>query len=137
MKQLAIVLALLSTAAYARDNGQWEGNTPEIRQWFQELKQPDYPTSSCCGVADAYWADSYEVSEHGEYVAIITDERDDAKLTRPHIPVGTKIVVPNAKIKWDKGNPTGHGIIFVANVGDPEGTTDGWMVFCYLPPMGA
>lgn len=36
---------------------------------------------SCCGEADAHWADSFEV-EDGRYVAIITDERSDGPLTR-------------------------------------------------------
>jgi hypothetical protein len=31
------------------------------------------------------------------------------------------------KIKWDRGNPTGHGIIFIGG-GDE--------VYCYLPPGG-
>ena len=26
-------------------------------EWYQSLMQPDVPTSSCCGEADAYWAD--------------------------------------------------------------------------------
>jgi hypothetical protein len=38
--------------------------------------------------------------------------RDDAPLGRPHIPSGTRIPVPNHRIKWDQGNPTGHGWIF-------------------------
>jgi hypothetical protein len=80
---------------------------PAIRKWFQNLVQPDVPTMSCCGEADAYWADSYEV-EGDHYVAIITDERPDGPLARAHIDVGTGIIVPNAKIKWDQGNPTGQ-----------------------------
>ena len=30
---------------------------------------------------------------------------------------GTRIPVPNRKMKWDKGNPTGHGIIFINLLG--------------------
>jgi hypothetical protein len=79
------------------------------------------------GEADAYWADSYEV-EGDHYVAIITDERPDGPLARAHIDVGTRIIVPNAKIKWDQGNPTGHGVIFLRS-------DDKW-VYCYAPPGG-
>ena len=100
---------------------------PAIRKWFQNLVQPDVPTMSCCGEADAYWADSYEV-EGDHYVAIITDERPDGPLARAHIDVGTRIIVPNAKIKWDQGNPTGHGVIFLHS-------DDKW-VYCYAPPGG-
>ena len=94
---------------------------------FNGLKQPDRPNMSCCGEADAYWADSYEVKED-QYVAIITDTRDDKPLGRAqHIEAGTRVAVPNSKVKWGSGNPTGHGIIFIGVGGD---------VFCYLPPGG-
>ena len=33
------------------------------------------------------------------------------------IPNGTRITIPDAKIKWDKGNPTGHGIVFIGSQG--------------------
>ncbi|HEY0328841.1 MAG TPA: hypothetical protein VGC77_07035 [Rhodopseudomonas sp.] len=119
-------LALGLVPAAARDLGQWEGSDPELRAWYRSLMQPDFPTVSCCGEADAYWADSYEIRD-GQYVAIITDPRPDAPLRRPHLEIGTKIVVPNHKLKWDSGNPTGHGIIFLGGPG---------YVFCYLPPGG-
>jgi hypothetical protein len=105
--------------AVARDNGQWEGSPPEVRRWFQGLRQPDNPAASCCGEADAYEADIFEV-ETDHYVAIITDGKGD-------IPNGTKIAVPNNKMKWDEGNPTGHGIIFIGLQGQ---------VFCYVAPGG-
>jgi hypothetical protein len=105
--------------ALARNNGQWESSPPHIRRWFQELKQPDNPRVSCCGEADAYEADLFEVDED-RYVAIITDGKGD-------IPNGTKIPVPNYKLKWDEGNPTGHGIIFIGLQGQ---------VYCYVVPGG-
>jgi hypothetical protein len=40
---------------------------------------------------------------------------------------GTRIPVPNSKMKWDKGNPTGHGIIFIGTKGQ---------VYCYVVPGG-
>jgi hypothetical protein len=120
----AAVVVLSICKAPARDLGQWEGVDPFTRQWFNGLMQPDNPNLSCCGLADAYWADSYEV-KGDQYVAIITDTRDDIKLGRAqHIEAGTRVTVPNHKIKWD---PTGHGIIFIGIGGD---------VFCYLPPGG-
>jgi hypothetical protein len=123
----AAVFVLSICKAPARDLGQWEGLDPLTRQWFNGLMQPDNPNLSCCGLADAYWADSYEV-KGDQYVAIITDTRDDIKLGRAqHIEAGTRVTVPNHKIKWDRSNPTGHGIIFIGIGGD---------VFCYLPPGG-
>ena len=126
MHGIVIALLLLVSPAAARDFGQWEAQPPEVRQWFQKLKRPDIPWLSCCGEADAYWADAFEV-DAGGYVAIITDQRLDGPLGRPHRGVGERIVVPDSKIKWDAGNPTGHGIIFLGT---------GGQVYCYVPPGG-
>jgi hypothetical protein len=105
--------------AHARDNGQWANSPAEIRQWFQGLMQPDNPVMSCCGEADAFEADSFEV-EGDHYVAIITDGHGT-------IANGTRVQVPNQKMKWDKGNPTGHGIIFMGS---------GRQIYCYVTPGG-
>jgi hypothetical protein len=128
MKSLVLGTAFscLVSVANARDFGQWETVNPEIREWYQALMQPDNPSVSCCGEADAYWADSFEV-DGDRYVAIITDSRPDEPLRRKHIDVGTRIVVPNHKLKYDQSNPTGHGIIFL-NRGD--------YVYCYVAPGG-
>jgi hypothetical protein len=126
MLALIITLLALSSPASARDLGQWENQPTYVRQWFQNLMQPDNPVMSCCGESDAYWADSFEV-DHGQYVAIITDDRPDVPLGRPHREIGEKIVVPNHKIKWDDGNPTGHGILFIGG---------GGQVYCYITPGG-
>ena len=96
-----------------------ENSPPHVRRWFQGLRQPDNPRVSCCGEADAYEADIFEV-DGGRYIAIITDGKGD-------IPNGTKIPVPNHKMKWDEGNPTGHGIIFIGIQGQ---------VYCYVAPGG-
>jgi hypothetical protein len=118
--------ALGSVRSHAKDLGQWSNADPEIRKWYEDLRQPDMPAASCCGAADAYWADSFETSPDGEYVAIITDPRDDEPLKRQHIDIGTKIVVPNNKLNKDS-NPTGHGIIFLST---------GRYVYCYIAPGG-
>jgi hypothetical protein len=117
--RLVLGLALCSTCCLARDNGQWEGSDPKVRQWYQQLMQPDNPRVSCCGEADAFEADNYEV-EGDHYVAVITDGKGK-------IPNGTKVPVPNHKMKWDDGNPTGHGVIFIGTHGQ---------IFCYVAPGG-
>lgn len=121
---LATVI-MLTSIALGRDNGQWSKQDAAVRKWFRELMQPDNPRMSCCGESDAYWADSYKVGPNGEYIAIITDER--VIEYRPPLPVGTEIVVPHNKLKWDDGNPTGHGVIFLAGNGQ---------VYCYVAPGG-
>jgi hypothetical protein len=121
MRIALFMLAFYAPApSEARDNGQWVNSPQHIRQWFQSLMQPDNPTMSCCGEADAFEADNFEAAgDH--YVAIVTDGKGV-------IPNGTRIAVPNSKMKWDKGNPTGHGIIFIGSSGQP---------YCYVTPGGA
>jgi hypothetical protein len=128
MKRIVLGLAFgcLIGVVNARDLGQWESTDPTVREWYQALMQPDIPSASCCGEADAYWADSYQV-EGDKYVAIITDTRPDEPLRRKHLEIGTKIVVPNNKLKFDRSNPTGHGIIFLSK---------GDYVYCYVAPGG-
>jgi hypothetical protein len=112
-------LAMIASAT-ARDNGRWSDSPAVIRQWFQSLMQPDNPSISCCGEADAFEADTFEV-EGDHYVAVITDGKG-------MIALGTRIPVPNRKLKWDAGNPTGHGILFLQ-----AGTMN---VYCYVAPGG-
>ena len=119
MLRIVVLFMLVSLPALARDNGQWGNQPAYLREWFQKLMQPDNPRMSCCGEADAFEADSFEVSGD-EYVAIITNGKGV-------IPEGTRIPVPNQKLKWDEGNPTGHGIIFIGSNGQ---------VFCYVTPGG-
>ena len=103
----------------ARPSPQWANEPREVRDWFQSLMQPDNPHMSCCGEADAFEADTFEVNgDH--YVAIITNGKG-------MLPEGTHVDVPNVKMKWDAGNPTGHGIIFIGSQGK---------VYCYIAPGG-
>jgi hypothetical protein len=88
--------------------------------------QPDMPTASCCGEADAYWVDELHVKE-GKTFATITDDRPDEPRRRPHIDIGTQIEIPNKKLKWDRANPTGHGVVFLSRNGE---------VFCFVQPGG-
>ena len=124
---IAVVMLMLGLMclSLARDFGQWDATPADERAWYQSVRQPD-TQSSCCGEADAYYADSFE-TEDGEYVAIITDER--VVEHRPLVPVGTKIKVPNNKLpnpKLQTPNPTGHGVIFL---------NTNRIVLCYFPPL--
>jgi hypothetical protein len=113
------VIVNCHSIASARDDGQWGAQPPNVRQWFQHLMQPDQPTMSCCGEADAYEADNFEV-EGDHYVAIVTNGKGQ-------IPDGTRVPVPNAKMKWNEGNPTGHGILFIGPARQ---------IYCYVTPGG-
>lgn len=127
---------LMMPSAHGRDLGQWGAinNDPETRQWYQSLMQPDSPHASCCGEADAYWADEVHVRD-GKTFATITDDRPDEPRMRPHIDIGTEFEVPDQKLKWGardldptpQRNPTGHGVIFLSRSG---------FVYCYVAPGG-
>jgi hypothetical protein len=119
----AAVAALMSgsvlVSAHARDNGQWGGKPANVRAWFESLMQPTNPTASCCGEADAFQADAFEV-QGDHYVAVITEGHGE-------FPTGSRISVPNERMKWDSGNPTGHGIVFIGSDAN---------VLCYVMPGG-
>lgn len=86
---------LLAPPVIARDLGQWDNQPIAVRQWLQGLMQPDNPYVSCCGEADAFEADTFEVVGD-QYVAVITNGKGV-------IPHGTRIPVPKQKLKWDRG----------------------------------
>jgi hypothetical protein len=125
---LGVAFGCVIGVVNARDLGQWGAinNDPAVREWYQALMQPDMPNASCCGEADAYWADEIHVKD-GKTYATITDDRPDEPRMRPHIDIGTEIEIPNNKLKWDKSNPTGHGIVFLSRSG---------YVYCFVQPGG-
>ena len=86
---------------------------PELDAWYAELMQPDVPNASCCGEADAYWCDTINVKDAKTFCTI-TDDRPDEPLKRPHVDIGTQIEIPDYKLKYDRGNPTGHAIVFLS-----------------------
>ena len=124
--RLAFAMVLLCGPALGRDAGQWENTDLAIREWYQQLMQPDNPSASCCGESDAYWCDDIHVSA-GKTFCTITDDRDDTPLRRPHVEVGTEVEIPNHKLKWDKANPTGHAVVFLSR---------GGFVFCFVQGAG-
>jgi len=118
---MVVILAAGLSMAFAHDHDH-----PELDGWYASLMQPDNPSISCCGKADAYWCDIINVKD-GKTFCTITDDRDDGPLGRPHVPVGTQIEIPNYKLKWDRGNPTGHAIVFLGVAGH---------VFCFVQAGG-
>jgi hypothetical protein len=136
MRSIVLGLGLfVSTFAYGAETWSLNpNNSKEISRWFQELRQPDKPHVSCCGEADAFEADDFEIQD-GVYMAIITNGQGV-------IPNGTPVRIPIEKFYDEfKHNPTGHGIVFlhVINSSDDEDPKDigKIIVFCYLEPEGA
>jgi hypothetical protein len=123
---LALLVAFYALFFWSAMTRAHDAHNPEHDEWYRSLMQPDNPAASCCGLADAYWADKIIVRGTKTFV-VIEDDRDDAMLGRPHIPNGTEVYVPNHKLKWDAGNPTGHGVIFMRGADT---------VFCYVQASG-
>jgi hypothetical protein len=108
----AAVLIVIGIAN-AHDDNHGGVSDPAIRQWYRGLMQPDNPTASCCGEADAYWADEIHVRNGKTYVTI-TDDRPDAPLGRPALHNNPSIPVcycasrysaqePQVGISWGQG----------------------------------
>jgi hypothetical protein len=146
----ALVGLAILPPAHPRDLGQWaqlnEYQSPDVSQWYANLRQPDYPTTSCCGEADAYFADDVDECTAMEqarlaalnaapgqayecaFAAIITDTRDDAERKRRHVEPGTRVLVAKSKIRRvPSENPTEHNVVFL-------GEND-W-VYCWEPQGG-
>jgi hypothetical protein len=113
---ISLVCLMWVGAALAHDHGRtdpaWEETTPEIKEWYRTLKQPDNGMS-CCGESDQYFCDAIHVKNGGKTYCTITDDRDDAQFARAHIPLGTEIEIPDHKLTWRYGNPVGHAVVFI------------------------
>jgi hypothetical protein len=134
---IAALSLILIAPAHARDLGQWEDHSPETRAWFQSLRQPDQPNMPCCGESDGYWCDDVHVRA-GHTYCTIDDDRDDEPLYRPHVPVGTEILIPDNKLGNYPGNPTGHNIVFMAVSRGIDNAVDGTgsYVYCFVQESG-
>ena len=127
-------LLLCASPVASRDLGQWAENAdPSTRAWYGRQMQPDYPNSSCCGEADAYWTDEFKIIAGADgvehFFAIVTDDRDDGPLRRPHVDIGTPVEIPPHKFADPRKdpNPTDHGVVFLSSSRH---------VFCYFNPPG-
>ena len=124
---LGIVCGILASTFIG--NVRAHDGDPSHDEWYKTLMMPDAPTVPCCGTADAYWADEVHVKD-GKTYAVITDDREDGPLGRHHVPSGTVVEIPNNKLKWDRGNPTGHNVVFLDAINmDP-------VVLCFVQSSG-
>ena len=134
LRKLAITLlmgASLMGPSVARDYGQWTDTDPETKSWYEHLMQPDVPNAPCCGEADAYWCDGLKTKTdyYGNKTnwCIVDDPRDNVALHRFPIPSGTEIQIPDNKLTYKDGNPTGHAIVFLSSA---------LYVYCYVQNGG-
>lgn len=158
-------IVYLSGAAEAKnyqqvicDNEPDPDQCQKIHFWY--LSARSNSRTSCCGIADAYWADQVDkVTEQGVYVTI-TDRRDcqyegiapkveedgegnystvyDANpcIAGRKLRDGEPWFIPNATLdQRGQGNPTGHVIIYISP--SAEQNLNGWGVICFFPGGGA
>jgi hypothetical protein len=101
------------------------GHYPGIpyADWMMSLTRPDYPMSSCCGMADQYYVREYGPSQQNSvaFAAVVIGIEGEPDFS---------VEIPREKVIWNRVNPTGRGVIFIQ---------DGWggrEVLCFLPGMG-
>jgi hypothetical protein len=95
----AVVLAwmlVLTSAAAAFDNGQYENIAPDIRAWFKGVMAPN--GVPCCDIADGHLTD-YDFREGRYWVPI----------------EGQWMAIPERAIIRDRGNPVGHAVVWYAH----------------------
>ena len=135
MRVLLTILILLSSIISVQGRAIPKYASPSEKAWANALKQPGNPTASCCGPANAYYADKVEPCTHKDFlknedcalVAIITDTRpnEDFIPYRYPIKVGTRVIIPKDKIRrHPSANPTDHNVVFLDE--------DRW-VYCWEP----
>lgn len=116
----ALLPLLLATApVFARDDGQWSNQPPEIRKWFESVMQPNN-RASCCGEADAFDVALDGEEANGDMRAIILNGRG-------LYPDGTLVLVPHEKLQVKYGNPLDKVILFIGVGGRP---------ICLIPKAG-
>lgn len=99
-----------------------EAGTPWA-EWFMSLHQPDNPLASCCGPADQFYADRYDVDPATGGFTVKIDGFDEP------------VHVPPEKVNWNDVNPTGRGVIFMSTSW-AEGARTGALVYCFVPGIG-
>lgn len=124
MRIILAITLILVTPAIARDDGQWESQPPQIREWFRSVMQPgweNYPNQgrSCCGEADAFDVDMAGGDQETIVVRILNG--------RGLIPDGTLVEVPRNKIQAKYGNPLDKFILFIGAGGN---------IYCLIPKSG-
>jgi hypothetical protein len=120
---LVVLVACLFGLAYALAH---DHDRPELNQWYETLMMPDNPSVRCCGKDDEYRCDAFV--RDGETWCRVTDDR--VVPNRPVVVVGTEILIPRHKYKFDQGNPTGHTLVF----GKPSGGD--FYVYCFVQGTG-
>lgn len=109
---LAGALALASlTHAFARNTGEWNDASPELRQWFKSVRSPN--GVPCCDVSDGHLTEWRKTEEHYE------------------VPINQRWEkVPPEAVVRNSGNPIGKAIVWYVINNDAPG---GLHIRCFVP----
>jgi hypothetical protein len=124
---VAIIIAIIALFIASLPSFAHDHSRPELDHWYATLMMPDNPAVRCCGETDEYRCDPFV--RDGETWCRVTDDR--VVPGRPPVAVGTEILIPPHKYKFDQGNPTGSTVVF----GRPSGET-GFLVYCFVQAGG-
>jgi hypothetical protein len=109
------LLVMLMLVSWAAAQGKPEGT------WW------DHPrVRACCSVADAVYADRWEVQPDGSVLATVTDGTQQTSHWADQV-IGKTYHVPADKVLDIPGNPTGRALLFV------HPTTHSLYCFAYGP----
>ena len=111
---------LISTAAAAFDNGQWNDVPDDVRSWFKSVLSPS--GVHCCDIADGHRTD-WEVRPAGYFIP------------NPMDPTGEWIPVPPGAVVHNAGNPVGEAIVWWNQVITDEDQI-GIFIRCFVPGDG-
>ena len=138
--RILLLLAFTGLAIAVPASAQEKYPAPDLSEYYASLMQPDNPSISCCGEADSYHVRSVACTPAetlaGCFVAVeVIDTRPDLRklpggkiIRRPHLPVGTRFIVPENKRRLrPSANPDEHDIAFIGTGGH---------VLCYEPLPG-
>ncbi|HKD31488.1 MAG TPA: hypothetical protein VKC66_36995 [Xanthobacteraceae bacterium] len=113
---------LISTAAGAFDNGQWNDVPDHVRSWFKSLRSP--AGLLCCGVADGHRT-AWEIRREGYFIP------------NPIDPAGEWVQVPPGAVVHNAGNPVGEAIVWWNAVPVDDDDETGIFIRCFVPGDGA
>jgi hypothetical protein len=111
---------LISTAASAFDNGQWNDVPDHVRAWFRSVLSPS--GVHCCDIADGHRTD-WEIRPAGYFIP------------NPMDPTGEWIPVPPGAVVHNAGNPIGEAIVWWNQVIIDEDQI-GIFIRCFVPGDG-
>ena len=98
---------VLTSAAFAVDNGQFDHEPPDIRAWFKSVIAPN--GVPCCDISDDHRTE-YDFREGAYWVPV----------------EGRWMRVPAHAINRDRGNPVGEAVVWYVH-------HRGSIISCFVP----